>query len=334
MEKIVLDHGTGAKLSHELVDLIVNQLGEVYMGQMEDSAILNIEKENIAMTTDSFVVTPLFFGNGDIGKISICGTVNDLAVSGAIPKYLSLGLIIESGFLISDLIKILNSIREVAIEANIKIVAGDTKVVDSGAADKIFINTSGVGVFHRNPLKTNNITAGDKIILTSNLGDHSIHLLSIREGLGYEQRVKSDCAPLNNMIEDLLCSVEEGTVKVIRDVTRGGFSSVMFEFAHSTGFNMEFEYEKLPISYEVEMACDMLGISPLNLANEGCLCMYVKDGYEQQVLDILKRHDYGKKSVIVGSVSSERNNNVVMLGADNEKKILEELVGAELPRLC
>ncbi len=333
MDKIILDHGTGAKLSHELVDLIAERLEEVYIGQMEDSAILSIEGK-IAMTTDSFVVTPLFFENGDIGKVSICGTVNDLAVSGAIPKFLTLSLIIESGFLISDLMKILDSIKKVAKEANIKIVAGDTKVVNQGAADKIFINTAGVGVFKREPLRTKNIAPGDKIIITSNLGDYSIHLLSVREGLGYEQRVKSDCAPLNNMIEELLSSVEAGTIKVMRDVTRGGFSSVMFEFAHTTGFDIIFEYKKLPIRYEVEMACDMLGISPLNLANEGCLCLFVKNGSEQQVIDILKKHEYGTKSQVVGSVSAERNANVVMINTNNEKEKLEELVGAELPRLC
>jgi len=228
---IVLDHGTGAKLSNQLISLIAETLGDTYLGEMEDSAILPMNNKQIAVTTDSFVVSPIFFGNGNIGKIAVCGTVNDLAVSGATPKYLTLAMVLEVGFPIKDLMKIVESIRDTAKEAGVTIVAGDTKVVNKGEIDKIFINTTGIGVFDRNPVRPKNIEAGDKIILSGYIGNHSIHLLSLRAGLGFESNILSDCAPLNIMIDDVLNKTEPGYVKAIRDVTRGGLCAVFHEFS-------------------------------------------------------------------------------------------------------
>jgi hydrogenase expression/formation protein HypE len=333
-EKIVLDHGTGAKLSNELVSLIADTLGDVYVGEMEDSAILLVNSSKIAVTTDSFVVTPIFFGNGDIGKIAVCGTVNDISVSGAKPLYLTLAMVLEAGFPVADLLKIIKSIRDAALEANVKIVAGDTKVVNKGEIDKIFLNTTGVGIFERPPLSFKAVAPGDKIIISGYIGNHSIHLLSVREGLGFEQRIKSDCAPLNRMIDEVLSGVAAGSVKAIRDVTRGGLSAVLHEFAKATGFSMFFEEEKLPILHETAMAADMLGINPIHLANEGCICLFVKPAEEEKVLSILRNNKYGKEARTIGYVSDIKSVQVIMSQPDGSEKILEELMGAELPRLC
>lgn len=333
-ETIVLDHGTGAKLSGDLVASIALVLGESYIGAMEDSAVLPITGERIAITTDSFVVTPIFFGNGDIGKIAVCGTVNDLAVSGARPLYLTLAMVLEVGFPIADLLRIAASVREAALEAGVKIVAGDTKVVREGEVDKVFLNTAGVGVFERPPLSHRAIEPGDRIVVTGYLGNHSIHLLSVREGLGFEGRVQSDCAPLNAMISELLRELPPGKVKAMRDVTRGGLSAVLHEFAKATGRRMEFDERELPILPETAMAASMLGVNPLHLANEGCLCMFVAADAEAQVLAVLRRHRYGAAARGIGRVSAVRSIDVAMTQHDGTEQLLEELLGAELPRLC
>lgn len=268
--EIVLDHGTGALLSQELVRLIAETLGDVYIGEMEDSATLTVDSGRIAMTTDSFVVDPPFFGNGDIGKIAVCGTVNDLAVSGATPRYLTLGLILETGLPIRDLVRALTSIRETAREAGVLIVGGDTKVVREGEADGLYLNTAGVGVYHRDPLRMDAVKPGDKIILSGCIGNHTVHLLSIREGLGFEERVLSDCAPLSGLVDGLLAKAGEG-VRSMRDVTRGGLSAVLHEYAAKLGRVVAVDTPALPIQLETAMAADMLGINPLHSANEGCL---------------------------------------------------------------
>lgn len=334
LDKIVLDHGTGAKLSNELVSLITETLGDIYIGEMEDSAVLPIHSEKIAVTTDSFVVTPIFFGNGDIGKIAVCGTVNDISVSGARPLYLTLSMVMEVGFPIADLLRIIKSVRDTAMEADIKIVAGDTKVVNAGEIDKIFINTTGVGVFERPPLSYKTIEPGDKVIISGYIGNHSIHLLSVREGLGFEQRISSDCAPLNRMINEILTVAPPGTIKAIRDVTRGGLSAVFHEYAKSTGFSIFFEEKMLPILHETTMAADMLGINPIHLANEGCICIFVKPSEEEKVLGILRNNKYGKEAKTIGYVSNAKSSKVIMIQSDGSEKMLEELIGAELPRLC
>jgi len=332
-KQIILDHGTGAKLSQELIKQITSWLGEVHIGKMEDSAILDIKEGKIAMTTDSFVVDPVSFGNGDIGKIAVCGTVNDLAVMGATPKYITLALMLEVGFPIDELEKIILSIKETALEAGVKIVAGDTKVVNKGEVDKIFINTAGIGIFERPALSMNNVKSTDKIILTGYLGNHSIHLLSIREGLGFETKVLSDCAPLNHVISDLLDSNLAESVKSIRDVTRGGFAEVCHEYAQGVNKNVTFDYDKLPLQNETIMAADMLGVDPIHLANEGCLCLFVEEEKADDIIKYLSKMDYCKESKIVGSVSYEDGSNVFIKKGDSINT-LEQLEGAELPRLC
>lgn len=333
-ESVVLDHGTGAKLSRELVERIAAILGDTYVGAMEDSAILDISAGRIAVTTDSFVVTPLFFGNGNIGKVAVCGTVNDLAVSGARPLFITLSLILEAGFPMASLTRIVESIRDTAREAGIKIVAGDTKVVGAGEADQIFINTAGVGVFERPALASQAVRPGHKIVLSGQIGNHSIHLLSVREGLGFEKRVQSDCAPLNGLIDRLLSAVPDGTVASIRDVTRGGLCAVLHEYARASGCSISFEQSALPVLPEAVMAADMLGINLIHLANEGCLCLFVEPESVDQVVGLLREHPYGRNATVIGEVGERSGAEVVMTELDGTRTQLEELYGAELPRLC
>lgn len=332
--EIVLDHGSGAELSHELVSLIVETLGDVYIGEMEDSATLPVDGNRIAMTTDSFVVDPPFFGNGDIGKIAVCGTVNDLAVVGAKPLYLTLGMIIETGLPMSRLVRVLTSIRDTAREAGVLIVCGDTKVVRRGEADQLYLNTAGVGVFERPPLRMRNVRPGDRMILSGPIGDHTVHLLSIREGLGFETRVPSDCAPLNGMLDGLLSATAPGAVRSVRDVTRGGLAAVLHEYAAATGYTVVADRAALPVRYETRMATDMLGIDPIHTANEGCVCVFADPAALDDVLAALRSHRYGAQAVAVGEVTAREGAAVLMREPDGRESVLEELQGAELPRLC
>jgi hydrogenase expression/formation protein HypE len=333
-DEVVLDHGSGAKLSHELVSLVVDTLGDVYIGEMEDSAMLSIPAGQIAMTTDSFVVDPPFFGNGDIGKIAVCGTVNDLAVVGARPLYLTLGMILETGLPIARLLQVVTSIREAAREAGVQIVCGDTKVVRKGEVDQIYLNTAGLGVFERAPLRMRDVRPGDRVILSGSIGNHTVHLLSIREGLGFEQRVLSDCAPLNGLLDELLTTASEGVVHSVRDVTRGGLAAVLHEYAKASGHTIRVDRDKLPIQFETVMATDMLGINAIHAANEGCLCLFVDPEAEQEVLAALRSHRYGVDAVAIGEVTADGDAVVLMRDADGRDSVVEELQGSELPRLC
>ncbi|OLF10540.1 hydrogenase expression/formation protein HypE [Actinophytocola xinjiangensis] len=333
-QEIVLDHGTGARLSRELVELTAELLGDVYVGEMEDSAIVRTAGEQLAITTDSFVVDPPLFGNGDIGKVAVCGTVNDLAVLGAEPRYLTLGVILETGLPLSRYATVLRSVGEAAREAGVVIVAGDTKVVRPGEADQIYLNTAGIGVFRRPPLRMAHVRAGDSILLTGPIGNHTVHLLSVREGLGFERDVLSDCAPLNGLIADVSRSPFGQAVHSIRDVTRGGLTAVMHEYARATGLTPHLVEEALPIERAVRMACDMLGINPMNAANEGCLCLFVQQAAADGVLEVLRGHPYGRQAVIVGTMVEGEGGEVRVTRPDGRVDLLDELQGAELPRLC
>ncbi|WP_309114361.1 hydrogenase expression/formation protein HypE [Saccharothrix sp.] len=333
LDEVVLDHGSGAKLSGDLISLVVDTLGEVYTGEMEDSAVLSPPAGRIAMTTDSFVVDPPFFGNGNIGKIAVCGTVNDLAVVGARPLYLTLGMILETGLPMARLLEVVTAIRDTALEAGVQIVCGDTKVVRKGEVDQIYLNTAGVGVFERPPLRMRDVRAGDRVILSGPIGNHTVHLLSIREGLGFEQRVLSDCAPLNGLLDHLFDQVGEGAVRSVRDVTRGGLAAVLHEYAKASGRTIRFDKEKLPIQFETVMATDMLGINAIHAANEGCLCLFVDPAAEDRVLAALRAHKYAAEAVSIGEVTAGEGP-VVLMREDGRDSVVEELQGAELPRLC
>ncbi len=332
---IQLDHGTGGGMSQELIaELIAPRLGAVHSGRMEDSAVLELEVNRIALTTDSFVIDPIFFGNGDIGKLAVCGTVNDLAVSGAVPRYLTLSLVLEEGFALADLERVLDSVREAAAAARVEVVAGDTKVVRAGEIDRLFINTAGVGVFERDlKLGVGRVVAGDAVIVTGWLGNHSIHILSLREGLGFERRVLSDCAPLDGLVGDVL--EEQGaSVRCMRDITRGGLGTVLNELAQGAGRSIRIERARLPIQHETAMAADMLGVDPLYLANEGNICMLVAPEAAAEILEVVRRHPNGGAAQIVGTVREREGSPVTVVGADGGETVLELLYGAELPRLC
>ncbi len=335
-DRIVLDHGTGGKLSGDLIrDVIVRCLGETHRGQMEDSTVLEWKADRIAITTDSFVLDPIFFHGGNIGKLAVCGTVNDLAVSGAKPLYLTLAFVLEEGFPLSDFEQILHSIRDAALEAEVYIVAGDTKVVKRGEVDKIFINTSGIGIFQPNDihLSISSIRPGDDVIISGQLGNHSIHILSIREGLGFERRIQSDCAPLNDMIAGVL--KEFGNrIHCMRDITRGGLGTLLNEISQLGGFGVRIEQVRLPILHETVMAADMLGVNPLYLANEGNVCIFASSGASKGIVETLRRHRYGEHASVIGKVLECDDCHVVMCGEGGEEKIVQLLQGAELPRLC
>ncbi len=296
--------------------------------------MLDIDARRIAMTTDSFVVDPIFFGNGDIGKLAVCGTVNDLAVSGAVPRYLTLALVLEEGFPIRGLERVLDSVREAATEADVAIVAGDTKVVRAGEVDRIFINTAGVGEIKRDlQLGMAQVSPGDAVIVTGQLGNHSIHILSLREGLGFEQRIGSDCAPLNGMVDALL-DAHGQDVHCMRDITRGGLGTVLNEMAEGAEASIWIDQERLPILHETAMAADMLGVNPMYLANEGNLCVFVDGAAAPAALETLRAHPYGQAAEIVGVVGERSDPPVALRQPDGTQSTIELLRGAELPRLC
>jgi len=267
-DRILLAHGSGGSLSHDIVnDSILSMLGNPILNRLDDSAVFEA-KGRIAFTTDSHVVQPMFFPGGDIGRLSVCGTVNDLAVMGATPLYLSLALIIEEGLPKEDLKNVVNSIKEAADEAGVKIVTGDTKVVNRGNADKLFINTAGIGVIADGVnISGHNAKPGNKIILSGTIGDHGIAVLSKREGIGFETKLESDSAPLNKMIAEMM--QVSNKINCMRDPTRGGLSSTLNEIAEQSGVSIRIEEEKIPIRREIAAACEMLGLDPLLYRQRG-----------------------------------------------------------------
>lgn len=332
---VELDHGTGGLLSRQLVDdVIAPALGDRYLGLMEDSAVLEVPGTQLAMTTDSFVVDPLFFTGGDIGKIAVCGTVNDLAMSGAKPLYLTVGLILETGIPVDDVACAMRSVAAAAEEADVFIVAGDTKVVDAGSADKMFINTAGVGCFVDGlaPLTNRRIALGDAIVISAPIGAHAVHLLSMREGLGYESRVVSDCAPLNHLVEAARNRLGSA-LHAARDLTRGGLGTALTELASDGSFGIDIEHEAIPMQREVLMAADMLGLDPIYLANEGCALFFCEPSKADELLEVLHEETYGSHAACIGTVVARADSTVLARSAAGER-IIEPLVGAQLPRLC
>jgi hydrogenase expression/formation protein HypE len=320
-------------MSRELISgTIARILGDTYLGEMEDSTLVDVPAGRLAITTDSFVIDPIFFGNGDIGKIAVAGTVNDLAVSGARPLYLTLAIILEEGFLVDDLERIVQSIADTARAAKVRIVAGDTKVVRRGEVDRIFLNTTGVGVLERRPLSSRAPRQGDQVIVSGYLGDHSIHILSMREGLGFENRVESDCAVLSEPIAALLDACGDG-IRCIRDVTRGGLGTVVNEFAEASGRGIELVESALPIRPETAMAADMLGVDVMYLANEGNLCIVASADATPTALDVLHTYPETAHAAVVGTVRGDTAD-VSIVHADGRKTRVDLLYGAQLPRLC
>jgi hydrogenase expression/formation protein HypE len=333
-KNILLNHGAGGLLTHSLIkDIIISELKNEILIQQTDAAILSNSSDKFAFTTDSYVVDPIFFPGGDIGKLSVAGTVNDLAVSGAVPKYLSLSFIIEEGFPIDDLKRIIQSISDTAKEANVKIVTGDTKVVNRGKADKIFINTSGIGVLnqkHEHISYGSKIISGDKIIINGTIADHGTAILSARENLG-SSNIKSDCAPLNNLVSDLLN--ENINIKFMRDATRGGLGTVLKEIANEN-FGIMIEEEQIKIKDEVRGLCEIVGFDPLFLANEGKIVFIISSEDSEKAIKILRKNKYGTEASIIGEITSDNPDKVILNTSIGGRRMIDMLAGEQLPRIC
>lgn len=332
-DTIILAHGSGGKLSHRLIEEILEPaFDNPYLRKLDDSAELSLNGR-VAFTTDSYVVDPIFFPGGDIGKLAVCGTVNDLSMVGAEPKFLSLALIIEEGLKIVDLKVILESIKRSADEAGVMIVTGDTKVVGKKGADKIFVNTAGVGVIPEGlEISGSNARVGDKIIISGTIGDHGTAILSSREGIEFETELESDCAPLNGLVADMLAVTKE--IRSMRDPTRGGVASTLNEFAGASKVGIKIFEETLPIKEQVRGACEMLGFDPLILANEGKLIAVAASDAADKLVEVMRKHPYGKDAVVIGEVLDEPIGKVFLETGFGTKRIVDMLVGEQLPRIC
>jgi hydrogenase expression/formation protein HypE len=330
-EKITLAHGSGGKASHELIEkLFVANFGGTSLIAMEDSAVLQAGKERIAFSTDSFVIDPIFFPGGDIGSLAIHGTVNDLAMRGAKALYLSVAMIIEEGFAYKDLETIVHSLKAGADNAGVEIVAGDTKVVQSGKADKIFINTTGIGLLDREiDISAGNGRPGDRIILSGTMADHGTTILCQREGLQIQGGFMSDSAPLNHMVAAM---IEEGgkSIHILRDPTRGGVGTTLNELAQSSGVGIRIRETDLPVRDDVRGACELL----LYLANEGKLLAFVEPEAVESLLAVMQKMEYGENACVIGEVVADHPGQVVMQTSIGSSRIVDMLHGEPLPRIC
>jgi hydrogenase expression/formation protein HypE len=332
-ESILLAHGSGGKLSHELVEKkFLPFLANPELSKLDDSAIFEASGR-LAFTTDGYVVNPIFFPGGDIGKLAVCGTVNDLAMSGAKPLYLSLSAIIEEGFLFNDLEQIVQSIKKAAEEAEVNIIAGDTKVVSRGQADKLFITTSGIGIIPPGAdISGGNARAGDKVLLSGTIGDHGIAVMSQREGLKFSMTLESDCAPLNKLVSQMLEA--SSRIHCLRDPTRGGLATTLNELAQQSKVGIVLDEAKIPVKDEVKAACELLGLDPLYVANEGKLVAIIHPADADKILTQMKNNVYGKDAAIIGEVTDEHRGKVVMKTKLGPSRIVDMLSGELLPRIC
>ena len=333
-KEVLLAHGGGGKLSNQLINkMFFSEFGNDILNTAHDGAVFDIPKGKMAFSTDSFVVQPIFFPGGDIGDLAINGTVNDIACCGAKPLYISLAFIIEEGFSMEELWRIVQSIKKAAKKANVLIVTGDTKVVDKGKGDKIFINTSGVGLIPENI----NITPvlakqGDKIIINGKIANHGITIMSKRAGLQFESEIKSDTAPLNGLIQSILDKTNN--IHVLRDPTRGGIASALNEIADSAQVGIEIDEKCIPISENVRAACELLGLDPLYIANEGKVLIFIPEDEAENVLATMKKHEFGRESAIIGTVVNSSPGMVRMKTVIGSTRIVDMISGEQLPRIC
>jgi hydrogenase expression/formation protein HypE len=332
-EKILLAHGSGSRLSHDLISkVLAPSIMNPVLARMDDSAVLDLSGR-LAFTTDSYVINPIFFPGGDIGKLAVCGTVNDLSMSGARPLYLSLALIIEEGLDIDDLLRVMESVKNTSDEAGVRIVTGDTKVVDRGKADRLFINTAGIGLIEGvTDISGSNAKPGDKIILSGGIGEHGMAVMSRREGLHFSLPVTSDCAPLNHLVSSMLSASKN--IHSLRDPTRGGLACTLNEFARQSDVGILVEEEKIPILDGVRGACELLGLDPLYIANEGKLVAAVAEADSAKVLAAMQKNKYARQSAVIGEITNEHRGKVVMKTAIGSSRIVDMPVGEVLPRIC
>ncbi len=335
-KKILIGHGAGGKLSHRLIeDIFVKNFSNPYLNQLNDSSVFQINGK-VAFTTDSYVIDPIFFPGGDIGKLAVSGTVNDLLSCGAKPNYLSAGFIIEEGFEIENLEKIALSMAREAKKSSVSIITGDTKVVKKGQCDKIFINTAGVGsvapeVEHLSDLPC--LNEGDKIIVSGYLGDHTIAVLAARDNIQFEHQVNSDVAPLVGLVGPVLHKYGPA-IRFIRDITRGGLATVLNEISEKSQVCIELEESKIPVRHETQGICEVFGYDPLYLANEGKMVFIVDKDSAEPILEEMRQRPYGKHAAMVGSVSGKAPGKVLLNSVIGGSRIVDMLTGEMLPRIC
>jgi hydrogenase expression/formation protein HypE len=333
-DRIGLDHGSGGEASHELIEeVLLTRLDNEFLRKLDDSAVVDLSGTRVAVTTDSYVVDPIFFPGGDIGSLSVHGTVNDLSMQGAKPLYLCLALIMEEGLLMDDLKRIIDSVAEAALEAGVRIITGDTKVVPKGHMDKIFINTSGVGIIPPGvDVGAQNARPGDVVMINGDIGDHGMAILTQREGLSFKSPLKSDSAPLNSLVASMLKTTRE--IHVLRDPTRGGVATALNEIAAQSGVGILLSEASLPLGKGVLSASEILGLDPLYVANEGKCLVIVSRRHAEAVLNVMKRHKYGKRSQIIAEVTAENPGRVLLKTRIGGTRILPMLTGEQLPRIC
>ena len=333
---ILLGHGSGGRLSHDLIkELFVKYFSNDILDEQTDAAVLTIHSDKLSFTTDSFVVDPVFFPGGDIGKLAVAGTINDVAVSGAKPLYLSSSFIIEEGFPVNDLETIVKSMADEAKKAGVMIVTGDTKVVNRGKCDKVFINTTGVGEIQQKHVHIGtgkSIKTGDKIIINGTIADHGMCIMAAREELSFSTDIKSDCACLNHLIKDALSVSDQ--IRFMRDATRGGLATVLCELAENKHFGIEINENALPVNENVRGMCELLGFDPLYVANEGKVLMVVGQKDADKVLEILRKNELGQDSVIIGGVVEEHRGKAWLTTGIGGRRIIDMLAGEQLPRIC
>lgn len=332
-EVVVMGHGSGGRLSRDLLTrLFLPDLGAAAPRVLDDSAVLAVNGARMALTTDSHVVSPLFFPGGDIGRLAVCGTVNDLAMVGAAPLALTAGFVLEEGLPLADLERVVHSMQAAAAEAGVIIAAGDTKVVQKGGADKLFVNTSGIGLVAEGiDISGANARPGDVVILSGPIGDHGIAVLSAREGLGFETDLQSDVAPLNHLVAAML---QAGTVHTLRDPTRGGLATALNEIAEQSGAAIELNEPRIPVRPAVRAACEMMGFDPLYVANEGKLVACVAASDADKILAAMRAARYGEEAQIVGRVNDGPRGQVTLKTAIGGTRIVDMLAGEMLPRIC
>jgi hydrogenase expression/formation protein HypE len=333
-ELILLGHGSGGLLSHDLIERVfLRHFANRVLTPLEDAAILESPGSRLAFTTDSYVVKPIFFPGGDIGKLAVCGTVNDLSMRGAQPLYISAGFIIEEGLPLAELEQVVGSMATAAREAGVSIVCGDTKVVEKHAADRLFINTAGVGAVPQQiDVSVSNARPGDSVILSGTVGDHGMAILSQRQGLRFKSSITSDVAPLNGLVRDMLNICPE--VRAMRDPTRGGLATTLNEMAKGSGVGIEIEERKIPVSEAVEWACEMLGLDYLYLANEGKLVAIVPEPEATRVVDAMRKHPHGREAVVIGRVTEAHPGRVVMGNVYGVRRVIDVLASDQFPRIC
>lgn len=333
-KKILLSHGGGGRLMNHLInDLIISNFNNEYLKKKHDGAVFKINKTKFAFSTDSYVINPIFFPGGDIGKLAVYGTVNDLSMCGACPLYLSVGLIIEEGFLKSDLEKIIISMKKAADDTGIKLVTGDTKVVDKGKGDGLFINTAGIGIVEDGvDISPENVKEGDVIILSGDIGRHGIAIMSLREGLEFESSIESDCDFLSDVTASILKKTKN--IHCFRDLTRGGLGSALVEIAESAKVKIKLDENNIPILDEVQGACEILGLDPIFVANEGRFITICPEETSKKVLQIIQSHPQGKNANIIGKVEKSNEGLVILKTKLGTERIIDMLSGEQLPRIC